>query len=169
MGYACPVCAAEQADAEHLANHLAITASLGRQEHQEWLAEHAPEWDECSPPELGEIVAEHAPEIETPSFEGGRSGQHGSGGGHGHGHDHDHTQGRPTGLEADLARQSRQRGRGSMTAETEHVLQEASELTRQMVENAADEDGDSSTSTSTSTSSSSNSSAESATESETNE
>ncbi|OIB58128.1 DUF5810 domain-containing protein [Natrialba sp. SSL1] len=153
MGYACPVCAAEQADAEHLANHLAITASLGRQEHQEWLAEHAPEWEECSPPELGEIVAEHAPEIETPSFEGGSSGDRGGhdhshdyGHGHGHDHDHNHTQGRPTGLEADLARQSRQRGRGSMTAETEHVLQEASELTRQMVENASDEEEDSSTS-----------------------
>ncbi|ELZ02063.1 hypothetical protein C482_05676 [Natrialba chahannaoensis JCM 10990] len=154
MGYACPVCAAEQADAEHLANHLAITASLGRQEHQEWLAEHAPEWEECSPPELGEVVAEHAPEIETPSFEGGSGGNRGGAGhdhshghGHGHGHGHDHTQGRPTGLEADLARQSRQRGRGSMTAETEHVLQEASELTRQMAENASDEEEDSSTST----------------------
>ncbi|ELY92510.1 hypothetical protein C483_07804 [Natrialba hulunbeirensis JCM 10989] len=153
MGYACPVCAAEQADAEHLANHLAITASLGRQEHQEWLAEHAPEWEECSPPELGEIVAEHAPEIETPSFEEGPRGQRGGahghrdGHGHGHGHDHDHTQGRPTGLEADLARQSRQRGRGSMTTETEHVLQEASELTRQMVENASEDEGDSSAGT----------------------
>lgn len=138
MGYACPVCDAEQADAKHLANHLAITASLGRQEHQEWLEEHAPEWGERSPEELGEIVSQYAPEIETPEFEGA-SGGAGSGSGHSHGHDHDH--GRPTGLEDDLARQSRQPGRGSMTNEAENVLQEARELTRRMV-NADESSGD---------------------------
>lgn len=66
MGYACPVCAAEQADAKHLANHLAVTASLGRDNHREWLEEHAPSWGECTPEELGEIVSQHADEIETP-------------------------------------------------------------------------------------------------------
>jgi len=37
MGYTCPVCDVEEADAVHLANHLAITASLGRENHREWL------------------------------------------------------------------------------------------------------------------------------------
>ena len=123
MGYACPVCDAEQADAEHLANHLAITASLGREEHREWLEDHAPDWGDCNPEELGEIVSRYAPEIDTPEFESAS-----------HGHDH----GRPGGLEEGLARQGSRPGRGSMTAETEDVLQEARELTRRMQESADD-------------------------------
>lgn len=131
MGYACPVCDAEQADAEHLANHLAVTASLGREEHRAWLEDHAPDWADRSPAELGEIVSEHAPEIDTPEFEGGPQG---SGHGHGHGHDHEHGHepGRPGALEDGLARQTRQPGRGAMTSEAESVLREARELTRQM-------------------------------------
>ncbi|WP_440763236.1 DUF5810 domain-containing protein [Natronorubrum sp. DTA7] len=126
MGYACPVCGAEQADAAHLANHLAITASLGREDHREWLEEYAPDWGDCSPEELGERVSSHAPEIETPDFESAS-----------HGHDH----GRPEGLEGGIAQQSRQPGRGSLTAEAEDVLQEARELTKQMQETGdADDD-----------------------------
>ncbi|MFC6765824.1 DUF5810 domain-containing protein [Natrinema soli] len=121
MGYACPVCDAEEADAVHLANHLAITASLGRENHREWLEEHAPHWGDCSPEELGEIVSPHAREIDTPEFEGS-----------GHDHGHGHEPGRPDALEEGIARQSRQPGRGSLTAEAENVLQEAAELTREM-------------------------------------
>ncbi|WP_222920119.1 DUF5810 domain-containing protein [Natrinema sp. SYSU A 869] len=117
MGYACPVCDVEEADAVHLANHLAITASLGREDHREWLEEHAPDWGECSPEELGEIVSPHATEIETPEFE--ESG-------------HGHERGRPDSLEEGISRQSRQPGRGSMTTEAENVLQEAAELTQEM-------------------------------------
>ncbi|WP_440771077.1 DUF5810 domain-containing protein [Natronorubrum sp. DTA28] len=127
MGYACPVCGAEQADAAHLANHLAITASLGREDHREWLEEYAPDWGDCSPEELGERVSPHAPEIETPDFESAS-----------HGHDH----GRPDGLEGGIAQQSRQPGRGSLTTEAEDVLQEARELTKQMQEtDDADDEG----------------------------
>lgn len=122
MGYACPVCDAEEADAVHLANHLAITASLGRADHREWLAEHAPDWGDCSPEELGEIVSGYADEIETPEFEA---------------HDHDH--GRPTSLEEGIARQSRRPGRGSMTAGAEDVLREAAELTREMQSSSEDD------------------------------
>ena len=118
MGYACPVCGAEQADAEHLANHLAVTASLGREDHEAWLESHAPDWGEYTPAQLGEVVSDHAEEIETSDFEG----------------DHGHEHGRPTGLEEGLARQSRGRGRGSLTAEAEGVLEEARELTREMYE-----------------------------------
>lgn len=122
MGYACPVCDVAQADAEHLANHLAITASLGREDHRAWLEEHAPDWGECTPTELGDLVAAHAPEIETPDFD-----------------DADHDRGRPAGLEGGIAQQSRQPGRGSLSAEAESVLQEARELTRRMHES---DDGD---------------------------
>ncbi|APX97259.1 DUF5810 domain-containing protein [Natronorubrum daqingense] len=127
MGYACPVCEAEQADAVHLANHLAITASLGREGHGEWLEEYAPEWSECSPEELGERVAPHAEEIETPEFEGTS-----------HGHDH----GRPGGLEQGLAQQSRQPGRGSLSTAAESALQEAQEMTRRMHDDSAESDSE---------------------------
>ncbi|AFZ73087.1 DUF5810 domain-containing protein [Natronobacterium gregoryi] len=120
MGYACPVCAAEQADAVHLANHLAITASLGREDHLEWLEERAPDWSERTPEELGEIVAEDAPEVETPEFASAPDNAHTP------------ARGRPDSLEGGLARQGRQPGRGSLTAEAEGVLEEARELTRQM-------------------------------------
>lgn len=119
MGYRCPVCDVEEADAKHLANHLAVTASLGRRDHEAWLEEHAPEWADCGPEELGEIVAEYAPTVETPEFD-----------------EHDHDRARPSGFEDDLARQTRQRGRGSMTAETEQVLREARELTERMADDA---------------------------------
>lgn len=124
MGYACPVCDTEQADAVHLANHLAVTASLGRQDHSEWLAEYAPDWGDCSPEELGEIVSQYARETETPGFEESS-----------HGHDHD----RPESLEEGLARQSRQPGRGTLSADAESVIQDARELTQRM---AAERDAD---------------------------
>jgi len=130
MGYACPVCDVEEADAVHLANHLAITASLARENHREWLEEHAPHWGDCSPEGLGEIVSPHAREIDTPEFEGS-----------GHDHSHGHEPGRPDSLEEGIARQSRQPGRGSLTAEAENVLQEAAELTREM-QTTGESDGD---------------------------
>ena len=123
MGYACPVCDAEEADAVHLANHLAITASLGREDHRAWLAEYAPDWSDCTPDELGERISPHVQEIDTPEFEAG-----------GHDHGHSHEPGRPDSLEEGIARQSRQPGRGSMTAETQRVLEEAAELTREMTD-----------------------------------
>lgn len=127
MGYACPVCEAEEADAVHLANHLAITASLGREEHREWLEEYAPDWADCSPEELGARVSPHAAEIDTPEFEGS-----------GHDHGHGREPGRPDSLEGAVSRQSRGPGRGDLTAEAADVLQEAAELTREM--QATDED-----------------------------
>lgn len=110
MGYACPVCGAEQADGVHLANHLAITASLGREDHAEFLDAHAPDWGDRGPEELADAVTEYAVEIETPDFESASGGS-------------------PS-LESELARQSNRPGRGSMTAETEGILEEARELTR---------------------------------------
>jgi hypothetical protein len=67
MAYSCPVCDAVEADAEHLANHLAVTASLRKGDHAAWLDEHAPGWPNHSPSELATTVSEHAEErsVET--------------------------------------------------------------------------------------------------------
>lgn len=46
MAYRCPVCAEPQADAEHLANHIAFTALIRGADHEEWLDEHTPNWGE---------------------------------------------------------------------------------------------------------------------------
>ncbi|WP_227352789.1 DUF5810 domain-containing protein [Haladaptatus salinisoli] len=66
MGFACPVCETPQSDGEHLANHLAFAAIMGDDEHEAWLDEHAPGWDDQGPDELAPRVAERAPETEYP-------------------------------------------------------------------------------------------------------
>jgi hypothetical protein len=111
MAYACPVCDAVEADAEHLANHLAITATLHEDDHAAWLDDHAPDWPDRSPSELGETAVEHA---EKRDVEGTT-----------HSHEHGH--------EPDLRPET---DSGWMDAsgaddETERVLREARELTRQ--------------------------------------
>ncbi|QSG03843.1 DUF5810 domain-containing protein [Natranaeroarchaeum sulfidigenes] len=122
MGYACPVCEAPQADGEHLANHLAITAIMGREGHEEWLDEHAPEWEDSTRSELAEAVVEHVPETEFPQlFEDTTDG-------HGHGGQSGAT------LEQEMARQTAGRGRGDLTDETRDVLAEARELTEEMLD-----------------------------------
>ena len=117
MGYACPVCGVEQPDGVHLANHLAVTASLGRADHRNWLDDYAPEWGDCGPDELAARVTEFTPEIETPDVDDGG--------------------GRAPNLETELATHSRRPGRGGAVAdrhddEVESVLAEARELTEQM-------------------------------------
>ncbi|WP_181685993.1 DUF5810 domain-containing protein [Halorhabdus salina] len=62
MGYACPVCTSPQADAKHLADHLAVTALLGDDDHESWLEEHAPGWEEEDDASLAERVVEYAEE-----------------------------------------------------------------------------------------------------------
>jgi hypothetical protein len=62
MAYVCPVCNAVEADAEHLANHLAVTATLHDADHAAWLEKHAPDWPDRSPSELGATAVEHARE-----------------------------------------------------------------------------------------------------------
>lgn len=116
MGYACPVCGTEEADAIHLANHFGVTASLGREDHLAWLETHAPDWRDRSPEELAEVVAERAPEVETPQFTT--------------------ETGRAPSFEDGLARQARGPGRGELTDEAASVLEEAHELTREMYEDA---------------------------------
>jgi hypothetical protein len=68
MGYACPVCSDPQADAGHLANHLAFTAILGNDDHETWLDEHAPEWNELGEAELADELADELEETEFPQL-----------------------------------------------------------------------------------------------------
>ncbi|MFB6168212.1 MAG: DUF5810 domain-containing protein [Haloferacaceae archaeon] len=84
MGYACPVCDLPQHDAEHLANHLAMTALTHGDDHEAWLDDHAAGWSEESPETLGDRVVSHAEEVphetvfEDTTGEGAHD--HGSGG-----------------------------------------------------------------------------------------
>jgi len=121
MGYVCPVCDAGVTDGEQLANHLAVTASLGRADHREWLAEYAPDWASRTPPELAATVTEYALEVEEPVSRDApeaRSPFDGPG----------------ERFEDALAAQSAGPGRGdpTMTAETQEVLEEAMALTERM-------------------------------------
>jgi len=137
MGYACPVCSDPQADAGHLANHLAFTAMLGDEAHEAWLDEHAPAWGEMGETELADAVLGAVDEVEFPQvFEdtaGGlddgsdppaeRSGALFDDDG-----DREHARG---GVPGDGA---------PVDEETEAILEEAREMTRRMLEDDGDED-----------------------------
>lgn len=92
MGYACPVCESPQADAGHLANHLAFTALLRGGDHETWLDEHVPEWESLREPALGERVTDHASEVAYPQVFEDTTDREPTGaagtdrGGHDHGH-----------------------------------------------------------------------------------
>jgi hypothetical protein len=129
MGYACPVCETPHPDGEHLANHLAFTALLGREDHEAWLAEHAPDWESMDPGELAAVVTDAVPETEFPQvFDDTTDG-----------HDHDHgqsfdpdDQGEAPG--AAFARQPATRGDGSLDEEAAEVVEEARRMTEQMLD-----------------------------------
>ena len=153
MGYACPVCGTPQSDARHLANHLAFTALLGDDDHEDWLDEYAPDWEESNESALAERVREFADDAEYPQvFEDttGHDGRedrerrsgalfdddHGPGDrGHGSG-GHDHGPGANGHADATGPPPA---GDG-LDAETERVLEEARDLTREMLGDAADGD-----------------------------
>jgi hypothetical protein len=121
MGYACPVCSEPQADGEHLANHLAFSAMLGRADHADWLDEHAPGWGEEDPEGLAEQVTDHAEtvelDVETDSeLPDPPAGMGAAGAG-------------PGGLEDALARQAGP-GRERLDPETQEIIAEAQEMTR---------------------------------------
>jgi len=131
MGYACPVCETPHPDGEHLANHLAFTALLGRTDHEEWLDDHAPDWDGMGPEELAEQVVEAVPETEFQQvFDDTTGGE----GGHGHDHEHGGTDPAPT-LEDRIAGgpNARGYGRGDRTA-PDDVLREARRMTEEMLD-----------------------------------
>ncbi|SEW12705.1 DUF5810 domain-containing protein [Halobacterium jilantaiense] len=112
MGYECPVCGVEEADDEHLANHVAFTALVRGGDHEAWLDDHVPDWEERDPDTLAPEVVPHATETESePTTEP-----------HGHAHDHDVPSVERTG-QADLS------------GAADDVLEEARELTEAMYEN----------------------------------
>jgi len=119
MGYACPVCSDPQADAGHLANHLAFTAMTGGEDHEAWLDDHVDDWGSLGESELAEIVVDHADEREFPQvFE--ESGVDD--------HDHGSVEDLPPGAEQSQSR--------SMSDADESVLAEARELTKEMLDEA---------------------------------
>ncbi|WP_224448454.1 DUF5810 domain-containing protein [Haloprofundus salilacus] len=137
MGYACPVCDVPQRDAEHLANHLAFTAMLRHEEHEAWLNEHVPNWNKLGPAELADVVTDHAEETEYDEvFEDTVGSTHTS-----HDHHHGHGHGGEAGGFFD-PNAAAQRGSASMSGEAQQVLQEAQELTRQMLEDGETEGTD---------------------------
>lgn len=139
MGYACPVCESPQRDGEHLANHLAFTAMLGDEAHEDWLDEHAPGWGGTTPEKLAGRVLEHAAETEYHEvFEDtvDRRGR-ARGGTERREHEHGSEQIGPD-IDPDAARR---RSEGSLDAETRDVLREAQEMTQELLEAEDTSDG----------------------------
>lgn len=161
MGYACPVCGDPQADARHLANHLAFTAMLRRGAHEEWLDDHAPGWAEAGESELADRVAGDAETVEFPQvFEDTAGGIHGNRdddrhdhhGHHNHGDHRNHRDGpihnpakMRSGERFDENTSTRRAGRTPdppTDDETERIIEEARELTRRMREGDGTDDGE---------------------------
>ncbi|WP_435077353.1 DUF5810 domain-containing protein [Halococcus sp. AFM35] len=120
MGYACPVCETPQADARHLANHLAFTALLGDDDHESWLDDHAPGWEQSGEDDLAERVEADASEVEYPQVFEDTTG-----------HDHRHgDEPRP----GDLFDERPSRGPSAdanLDAETAAAIEQAREMTEQ--------------------------------------
>jgi hypothetical protein len=143
MGYACPVCETPQQDAEHLANHLAFTAMLHGDAHEEWLDEHAPEWESRSPADLAERVADAAEETAYDAvFEDtvGRAGGDGHAHGDGAGHGHPSPPAGGRGPDVDVAAAER-RGTDALDAEASEALAEARRMTRELLDARRGEGG----------------------------
>ena len=145
MGYACPVCETPQRDGEHLAHHLAFTAMLHGDDHEAWLDDRVPDWNDRDPDGLATAVTPHAEDAEyhevfEDTVDRGRPDvdlgdhDHAGGGGTGHGHAH----GAP---EAHGARGVVDQS-GATDPETEAALREARELTRKMFEDGEGDDTD---------------------------
>lgn len=127
MGYSCPVCSDPQADGVHLANHLAITALTRGGDHEQYLEESVPGWQELSEEELAEELVETATEADYPQvFEDTTTD-------HEHNHDHQRSGADSIPFEAEMPDEDE---------ETADVLEEAMELTQQRRQNAAGEEGD---------------------------
>jgi hypothetical protein len=124
MGYACPICGADQPDGEHLANHVAFTAMTRGGEHESWLDDAVPDWPDRNPETLAPDLVPHAPEIETDVVTD--EGAH------------------PAGLEGELGQHGGY-GRDNLSGDDQAILEEAADLTRRMYGlDDADDDSDSS-------------------------
>ncbi|PSQ04670.1 hypothetical protein BRC97_10600 [Halobacteriales archaeon QS_6_71_20] len=140
MGYACPVCETPQRDGEHLANHLAFTAMLHGDAHEDWLDEHVDDWGGRTPAELAGDVTERATEAEYDEVFEDTTGSDGE---HGRGHDHDADAGTDRrGGRPDVAGGAGGRAGTAADETVESVLAEARDLTEEMYEGDADDDRD---------------------------
>ena len=140
MGYSCPVCETPQHDSEHLANHLAMTAMLHEDDHEAWLDDHVEGWGEFTPPELGKRVVDAAEEVdydeaavEAADIPEDRRGEPSD-----HGHDHDH--GSSAGSPVPDQEHTVQSVTDDLDMETEAILEEAREMTRERLERAAEDE-----------------------------
>ncbi|WP_336035338.1 DUF5810 domain-containing protein [Halobacterium yunchengense] len=113
MGYECPVCGAETADGEHLANHVAFTALVRGGDHEAFLDEHVPDWGERDPESLAADLTDHAAETDAEPVTEPRHA----------GHDHGHGRDVPAMERA---------GRADLSGEAASILEEARELTEAM-------------------------------------
>jgi hypothetical protein len=131
MGLACPVCDVPHTDAEHLADHLAVTAMVRQGDHAGWLDEHAPDWADMTRGDLGSLVGEHAVAVDSVDL-------HEEVGHHEHSHQtHEPSPvGQPTASGLDAV--------GDLDADARAVLDEARKLTEQM-HSKGDESGDDAT------------------------
>ncbi len=118
MGFRCPVCSDPQADAVHLANHLAFTAMVRGGDHEEWLDEHVPDWGQLDDEGLGEVAAEYAQSVEFPQMFEDTTGR--SQGAHRHQHSPPVGDGMHSGVQAE-----------QFDAETREILERARQLTRE--------------------------------------
>jgi|AntRauTorcE11898_2_1112593.scaffolds.fasta_scaffold23927_3 hypothetical protein len=141
MGYLCPVCEEPFGDEAACANHLAVTAILHGESHDQWLAEAVDkrdgatdDWESVPRADLAEIVAERAEE----------STDHDHPGDHGHTHpvdgaadypvdnagEHHQHSGQPAITESTEGEQ--------LDADAQSILSEARELTRKMQQRGPD-------------------------------
>lgn len=129
MGYECPVCEIPQADGGHLANHMAFTALIHTDEHEEWLDENVPDWSDLGEDELADAVVAYTDETEFPQvFEDTTET---------HQHDHDERSGQLFDEET-----GRKRGRqqqignqpAALGAEAQSILQEAQRMTEERLD-----------------------------------
>lgn len=124
MGYACPVCETPQADAVHLANHLAFTALARGGDHEAWLDERVPGWGDLGEAALAERVVEDAEEADYPQVFEDTTGESAADG---------HERGEPTGDRRFPAAPR------DGDADVEAILEEARELTRRRREESETE------------------------------
>jgi hypothetical protein len=153
MGYACPVCEDPQSDGEHLANHLAFTAMLGDDAHEQWLDEHVTDWGERDPADLAAAVTDRADEREFPQLFEDTTDQEaavdpGDPAAHEHAHGHDHdadadTHGRVPGAGGGEQTRGYTGGQpgGEFSAETREAIERAREMVAEY-ESADDADGE---------------------------
>ncbi|MFT4947678.1 MAG: hypothetical protein ACI8TL_001927 [Natronomonas sp.] len=135
MGYSCPVCADPQADGIHLANHLAITAMTRGGDHEAFLDDHVPDWTELGEEELAESLRDAAEETEYPQVFEDTTGND-----HSHDHEHGGSGTRHAGRPAESVPFEMDQPDELGGEETDEIMEEAMELTRQRRAQADDSD-----------------------------